>query len=96
MVLFLVLALAISILAGIFALQNSVPITVWFLFWEFEGSLALVLLCTFALGVVVSLLVSAPAMIRKRLAVANQNRRINELEKRLEQPGPSQRTSPKR
>ena len=96
MVLFLVLALAISILAGIFALQNSVPITVSFLLWEFEGSLALVLLCTFALGVVVSLLVSAPAMIRKRLAVANQNRRINELEKRLEQAGPSQRTSPKR
>jgi uncharacterized membrane protein YciS (DUF1049 family) len=96
MVFFLVLALAISILAGIFALQNSVPITISFLLWEFEGSLALVLLCTFALGVFVSLLVSAPAMIRKRLAVSNQNRRIAELEKRLEQGALSQRTPTKR
>jgi uncharacterized membrane protein YciS (DUF1049 family) len=91
MVLFLVLALAISILAGIFALQNAVPIRITFLLWEFEGSLALVLLCTFALGVLVILLLSAPAVIRRRLAFAHQHKTITELERKLDEKARSQR-----
>jgi putative membrane protein len=73
--------LALSILVGIFALQNALPITVTFLFWQFDGSLALILLGTFSLGVFVSLLVSAPAVIKRRIALSHQSKRIAELER---------------
>ena len=42
MQLWLIVAIVIAILAVIFAFQNAVPITVSFLTWKFESSLALV------------------------------------------------------
>jgi len=59
-------ALVLTILAGLFAAQNAVPITVKFLFWKFEGSLALVLILSFALGVVVTLLALIPRAVFRR------------------------------
>jgi uncharacterized integral membrane protein len=94
MFLFLIVALLVSIMTGIFALQNAMPITVNFLTWTFEGSLALVLLSTFALGVLTSLLVLAPAMIRRRWDASHQNKKIADLETQLEERTASQRTSP--
>lgn len=49
---------------------------------KLEGSLALVLISTFALGVLVSLLISIPAIVKRRSAIANQSKRIAELENR--------------
>lgn len=51
---FLIVALGLAILTVVFALQNTVPVVVTFLIWKFEGSLAMVLMLTFALGVLVS------------------------------------------
>ena len=51
---FLIVALGLAILTVVFALQNTVPVVVSFLIWKFEGSLAMVLMLTFALGVLVS------------------------------------------
>lgn len=48
---FLIAALGLAILTVIFALQNAIPVGMTFLVWKFEGSLALVLMLTFALGV---------------------------------------------
>jgi lipopolysaccharide assembly protein A len=62
---FLIAALGLAILTVIFALQNTIPIVVTFLVWKFEGSLALVLMLTFALGVLVSSLVSIPAIVKE-------------------------------
>jgi uncharacterized integral membrane protein len=67
--LILVLALVLAILAVVFALQNSGPVVVSLLVWQVEGNLALLLLVTFTLGVLTSLMVSIPAMLlrwRKR------------------------------
>ncbi len=47
---FLIVALGLAILTVIFALQNAIPVAMIFLVWQFEGSLALVLMLTFALG----------------------------------------------
>lgn len=56
MLLFLVItAIIIAGLAVVFALQNADPVSVGFLFWSFEASLALVLLLTFAMGAIASL-----------------------------------------
>ena len=80
---FLIAALGLGILTVIFALQNAIPVGVTFLVWKFEGSLALVLMSTFALGVLVSLLVSIPAIVKRRSAISNQKKKIEELENRL-------------
>jgi uncharacterized integral membrane protein len=84
MILLLAVALIVSILAGVFALQNAIPISVSFLLWKVDGSLALVLLITFALGSLVSFLVLIPSMVRRRRTVAQQHRKIAELEKQLQ------------
>lgn len=63
-VFFIVLALIIAILAVIFAIQNAGIISVVFFSYSFEGSLALILLITFALGVLVGILLLLPYLIR--------------------------------
>jgi uncharacterized integral membrane protein len=80
----LIVAIIVAILAVVFALQNAVPITVSFLTWRFESSLALVLLITVALGVIMSLLVSVPSMIKRRKIISNQKKKIRELESSLQ------------
>jgi len=80
----LIVAIIVAILAVVFALQNAVPITVSFLTWRFESSLALVLLITVALGILMSLLVSVPSMIKTRRMISNQKKRIRELENGLQ------------
>jgi len=74
------MAIVIAMLAVIFALQNAVPITVSFLIWKFESSLALILLITIALGVLMSLLVSIPSKIKKIKIILNQKKKIQKLE----------------
>jgi|SRR5688572_28057316 len=85
---FLVAALGLAILTVIFALQNPIPVGVTFLVWKFEGSLALVLI---TLGVLVSLLVSIPAIVRRRSAISNRQKKIDELENRLRERIPPSR-----
>jgi len=80
----LIVAIIVAILAVVFALQNAVPITVSFLTWRFESSLALVLLITLALGILMSLLVSVPSMIKRRKIISNQKKKIQVLESSLQ------------
>ena len=84
MQLWLIIAIVVAILAVIFALQNAIPITVSFLTWKFESSLALVLLIAIALGVLMSLMVSVPSKIKNMKLILNQKRKINELEQNLQ------------
>lgn len=80
----LIVAIVVAILAVVFALQNAVPITVSFLTWRFESSLALVLLITVALGVIMSLLVSVPSKIKRMKLISSQKKKIQELESSLQ------------
>ena len=65
----LVFSLALAVLAVVFALQNPQMIEVNLLFVETEGSAALVLIVTFAIGVLVGLLSTLPSRIRDRRKV---------------------------
>jgi putative membrane protein len=76
----LIIALLIAILAVIFALQNAIPVSITFLVWKTEGSLALVLLVTLAVGAVVGLLVSLPGRIRGAWTAGSQKKKLTELE----------------
>lgn len=59
-------ALVLLSFAVAFAFQNAIPIRVVFLIWQFEGSLALVLVVTFVLGVVAGLLASIPRWLKRQ------------------------------
>lgn len=79
----LIVGIICAIGAVIFAMQNIAPVTVTLGFWNFENSLALVLLVTLCIGALIAGLVSSPAMIRRQWAIARMSRQIADLELRL-------------
>jgi putative membrane protein len=80
---FVFLALFIALLAVVFALQNTMMVTVAFLFWKFDGSLALVLLLALAVGALISFLASLPSLVRGGLSRRTLRKRADELESNL-------------
>lgn len=83
MQIFLFIALFIAVVAVLFAVQNTDPVTVSFAFWETEGSLALVLLIALAAGALISFFVSLPSNLRTRWTIRQQRKKMNELESNL-------------
>lgn len=75
-----IVAIGFAILASTFALQNNVPVTVSFIAWSFESSLAVVLLLALAMGALILALVSTPSVLRDRWTLNRQRRRIADLE----------------
>jgi uncharacterized integral membrane protein len=72
----LILGIVLGAFSIIFALQNITPVTLTFFSWQFQGSLALVLLLAAGVGIVTSLLVVLPETISsyfsyRRLQKAN-------------------------
>lgn len=96
MKIFTILALLIAIAAVVFASQNALPVTVYLLGWNYQASMALVVLLAFSLGVFMGFLLSLPRMIYRmnkiatlKRTVLEQDRRIAELEQKLLQAGTS-------
>lgn len=79
----MIFSMAIVVLAIVFALQNSAPVTVMLAAWHFESSLALVLALSFFLGTVLTALLSAPGSVRKSRKLSKQERKGGELEQRV-------------
>ena len=75
-----VFALIISLVAILFALQNSYAVSVGFLVWQFYGSLALILLLTLAIGVLIGLLVTVPTIVRRGWLSTRQRKQLTQLE----------------
>lgn len=74
------LALVLSLLVTIFAVQNIQPATVQFLFWSVSGSLALVLMVTLILGILIGVLLMIPGSVRNRLKVGELQRSVRSIE----------------
>lgn len=83
MQLFIILALIISIATVLFALQNSAIVTVSFLMFHFDGSLALILVLVFALGWLSGLLTFVPSLLRKGSQLREQKRKVRQLEQSI-------------
>ena len=77
-------ALGIVVLTAIFALQNAQPARVAFFGWYYEGPLVMVLLVTFAAGILAGWLAALPSVWKK-------SRELSGLKRELRQP-PSQRS----
>jgi len=83
MPLLLIAALVVAFLAVIFALQNSAPVAVSIGIWEFEASLAIILLVTLAIGFFVGLCVALPSLIRRNLRISRQKKQVAQLQSEL-------------
>jgi putative membrane protein len=70
----LIFSLILAIIAVVFALQNPQVMDVNLLFFETQGSKALILIVTFALGVLVGVLSLLPGRIRARRALRKLKR----------------------
>ena len=81
MQLMLIFGIVFAIGAVTFALQNNVTVTVSVALWQFNGSLALVLLMALGLGVLITGLVSSPTVIRRQWATARLRHQVTALEK---------------
>ncbi|MBA4372136.1 MAG: DUF1049 domain-containing protein [Thermodesulfovibrio sp.] len=80
MQLFLILALLIAVALVLFAAQNATVITLSFLGFNFEGSLAFILVIVFASGLISGILMSMPSLMRKGSALKEQKRKVKQLE----------------
>jgi len=84
MQLMIIAAIFVGIGAVAFAMQNNLPVTVNFLLWRFDSSLAMVLLLALATGAIVVALLTTPGTLRRQWQLARQRRQLEELEKRCD------------
>lgn len=83
MQLMLIVGIVFAIGAVMFALQNNVPVLVTLAIWQFNGSLALVLLVAIGLGALIAGLVSSPTLIRSQWTGSRLRRQVVNLEQKL-------------
>lgn len=76
-------ALFVALVAVVFALQNSMVVSVSFLVWRFSGSLALILLLTLAVGFLVGWLAALPTIFRLRRERMGLRKEVARLEEKL-------------
>jgi uncharacterized integral membrane protein len=81
----IILAVLLALLVTIFAVQNIAPTAIQFLFWNITGSLALILMVTFSVGILIGLMIMIPAAVRGRFQLADLRRTVKSLESRLDE-----------
>ena len=78
---FLFITVVILILIGVVTVQNpGVIVTVKFIKWTFSGSIALGLAIPFTIGIVASMLIFVPLLIKKISLARHQKKQIKDLE----------------
>lgn len=80
MQLLVIIGMVIAACGVVFAIQNNVVVTVAFLLWRFDSSLAIVLLFALVLGGIIIALVSTPSTLKRQWLIAKQRKQIAELE----------------
>ena len=76
----LIVAIILAALTALFAIQNSDVITVSFLGWEWEASLALILIVTLGVGTLVGYLAGLPSRMKKGSQLRQAKRDLEGLE----------------
>jgi len=79
MILSLILGFLLGAGALLFALQNTAVVALSFLGWQFETSLALLILMAFAAGIIVSLLVSIPSAVKDSFRIMSLKKENKKL-----------------
>lgn len=74
-----IVAIVLAVAGVFFAVQNSVPSTVVFFLWRFDGSLGVILLLALALGALIVAVLSTPATVRANWVIRRQHKEIDGL-----------------
>jgi lipopolysaccharide assembly protein A len=77
---YLILAFAFSLVVAIFAVQNSLPVTIAFLSWSFQTSLVIVILGAATFGALSTLSLAMLMQIKARWALKKVKQHQGELE----------------
>jgi uncharacterized integral membrane protein len=77
---YLMLAFVFALVVAVFAVQNSLPVTVSFLWWGFQTSLVLVILLSAIFGALTVLLLAVPVQVKARWALKRARQKHGELE----------------
>ncbi len=83
MQLMLITGIIFAIGAVLFALQNNEVVVVTLALWRFEGSLAIVLLVAVGVGVLITALLTTPAVVRAQWSAQRSRRQLAEREREL-------------
>ena len=84
MIFLVIIGLVMAVLAVLFAFQNADIVTISFGVWEFKQSLAIVLIVTLGLGIIISLLLSLPTILKRGWQNTRYKKKIADLEAQLE------------
>ncbi len=84
MVFLVIIGLVMAVLAILFAFQNATVVAISFGVWKFEQSLAIVLIVTLGLGIIISLLLSLPTILKRGWQNAKYKKKIADLQAQLE------------
>ncbi len=87
---YLILAAVLGIFVALFAIQNAASVTVKFMFWQFQSSLAVVIILAMLAGMLLVFLLSIPGRLKRRKELYDKQKKIKELEKRLQERKESQ------
>ncbi len=82
---YLILAAVLGIFVALFAIQNAASVTVKFMFWQFQSSLAVVIILAMLAGMLLVFLLSIPGRLKRRKELYDKQKKIRELEKRLQE-----------
>ena len=83
MILLVVVGLIMAILAVLFAFQNAAVVTINFGVWQLEQSLAIVLISTLGLGIIISILLSLPTILKRGWQNSQQKNKIARLQMQI-------------
>ena len=83
MILLVVVGLIMAILAVLFAFQNAAVVTINFGVWQVEQSLAIILISTLGLGIIISILLSLPTILKRGWQNSRQKNKIAQLQTQI-------------
>lgn len=83
MIIFLILGLILGAAMVTFVLQNITPVSVSFLTWHLDGSLAVILFLAFGVGVLMTLLFLLPSFIRDEWQYRKLKKHTRAIEEEL-------------
>ena len=75
------LIIILLVLSLIFAFQNTQAVSIKFLFWDFNGSQALITVLTFFVGAIMGLLIFAQRLYAKNAEVKRMRKQFLEMGK---------------
>lgn len=84
MILSLVIGFVLGAAALLFALQNTAVVALTFLGWQFESSLALLVLVAVAIGVLISILASLPSALSASFRIMGLKKENKKLAQEVE------------